>query len=79
LRIPYPMGFFAKGLDRRIDDPDAGWKRRGLWTTYGTRTPFHLEGGKGMMIKVVHLHLRPNPMRSRRHRQLDWVWSRQGT
>ena len=26
LRVPYPMGFFAKGLDGRIDDPNAGWK-----------------------------------------------------
>ena len=29
LRVPYPMGFFAKGLDGRIDDPKAGWKGRG--------------------------------------------------
>jgi hypothetical protein len=33
LRVPYPMGFFAKGLDGRIDDPNAGWKGRGVWTT----------------------------------------------
>ena len=26
LRVPYPMGFFAKSLDGRIDDPKAGWK-----------------------------------------------------
>jgi hypothetical protein len=26
LRVAYPMGFFAKGLDGRIDDPKAGWK-----------------------------------------------------
>ncbi|HXQ53072.1 MAG TPA: carboxypeptidase-like regulatory domain-containing protein, partial [Stellaceae bacterium] len=26
LRIPYPLGFYAKGLDARIDDPNAGWK-----------------------------------------------------
>jgi hypothetical protein len=26
LRVPYPMGFFAKGVDGRIDDPNAGWK-----------------------------------------------------
>src|SRR4030095_13159478 len=26
LRIPYPMGFYAKGLDGRIDDPNTGWK-----------------------------------------------------
>jgi len=30
LRIPYPMGYYAKGLDGRIDDPNAGWKGRGL-------------------------------------------------
>ena len=47
LRVPYPMGFFAKGLDGRIDDPKAGWKGKGLWSTYATRTPFHMEGGKG--------------------------------
>src|SRR5206468_1659141 len=28
IRIPYPMGFYAKGLDGRIDDPNAGWKGR---------------------------------------------------
>ena len=31
LRVPYPMGFYAKGLDGRIDDPNGGWKGRGLW------------------------------------------------
>jgi hypothetical protein len=29
LRVPYPLGFYAKGLDGRIDDPNAGWKGRG--------------------------------------------------
>ena len=24
LRVPYPMGFYAKGMDGRIDDPNAG-------------------------------------------------------
>ena len=38
------MGFFAKGLDGRIDDPNAGWKGRGLWVTSGNRTPVHIEG-----------------------------------
>jgi hypothetical protein len=47
LRVPYPMGFYAKGMDGRIDDPSAGWKGRGVWSTYANRTPFHLEGGKG--------------------------------
>ncbi|HSS12798.1 MAG TPA: hypothetical protein VLL04_02825, partial [Rhizomicrobium sp.] len=62
LRVPYPMGFYAKGLDGRIDDPKAGWKGRGLWSTYATRTPFHMEGGKGTMSKVVHFQLRPDPL-----------------
>ena len=29
LRVPYPLGFYAKGFDGRIDDPNAGWKGRG--------------------------------------------------
>jgi hypothetical protein len=62
LRVPYPMGFFAKGADGRIDDPNAGWKGKGLWSTYGNRTPFHNEGGKGTKPKVVKLQLRPDPL-----------------
>ena len=44
LRVPYPMGFFTKGLEGRIDDPNAGWKGRSLWATSGNRTPQHIEG-----------------------------------
>jgi len=62
LRVPYPIGFFSKGMDGRIDDPKAGWKGKGLWATYGTRTPFHAEGGKGTTSKVVHFQLRPDPL-----------------
>ncbi|HEV8344717.1 MAG TPA: carboxypeptidase-like regulatory domain-containing protein [Candidatus Binatia bacterium] len=62
LRVPYPMGFFAKWMDGRIDNPKAGWKGKGLWSTYGTRTPFHLEGGKGTKPKVVKFQLRPDPL-----------------
>ena len=40
LRLPYPMGFFAKGLDGRIDDPNAGWKGRGMWVSSGDRAPW---------------------------------------
>ena len=44
LRVPYPMGFYAKNIDGRIDDPGAGWKGRALWVTSGNRTPVHIEG-----------------------------------
>jgi hypothetical protein len=62
LRVPYPMGFYAKGFDGRIDDPSAGWKGRGLWTTSGDRTPWLMEGGKGSKPLVVHFQLRPDPL-----------------
>jgi hypothetical protein len=62
LRVPYPIGFFAKGLDGRIDDPKTGWKGKGLWSTWATRTPFHSETGKGTSSKVVHFQLRPDPL-----------------
>jgi hypothetical protein len=62
ITVPYPMGFFAKNVDGRIDDPEAGWKGKGLWTTYGTRTMFHLEGGKENAPKAVHIQLRPDPL-----------------
>ena len=62
LRVPYPLGFYAKGMDGRIDDPEAGWKGRGLWSTYATRAPFHSEGGQGTPSKVVHFQLRPDPL-----------------
>jgi hypothetical protein len=43
LRVPYPMGFYAKWMDRRIDDPGAGWNGKGLWSTVSSRAPFHME------------------------------------
>jgi hypothetical protein len=62
LRTPYPLGFYAKGLDGRIDDPKAGWKGRGLWSSSGDRTPWHMEGGKGSKPLAVHIQVRPDPL-----------------
>ncbi len=62
LRIPYPMGFYAKGFDGRIDDPKAGWKGRGLWAANGDRTPWLIEGGKGSKPLAAHFQLRPDPL-----------------
>ena len=61
LRLPYPSGLFPKNVDGRIDDEGAGWKGRGLWTTSGSRTPFHQEGGK-QRPKAIKLQLRPDPL-----------------
>ena len=62
MRVPYPMGYFAKGMDGRIDDPNTGWKGRGLFSTYSGRSAPHIEGGKGETSKVVHFQIRPNPL-----------------
>ena len=62
LRVPYPLGFYTKWVDGRIDDPDGGWKGRGLWATISTRAPFHMEGGKGTPSNVVKFQLRPDPL-----------------
>jgi hypothetical protein len=62
IRIPYPMSFFAKNLDARIDDQQGGWKNRGLWSQYSGRSQPHLEGGKGQTSKVVHVQYRPNSL-----------------
>jgi hypothetical protein len=62
LRVPYPLGFYTKWMDGRIDDPDAGWKGRGLWATISTRAPFHMEGGNGTTSKVLHFQMRPDPL-----------------
>jgi hypothetical protein len=62
LRVPYPLGFFTKLVDGRIDDPNAGWKGRGLWTMSGTRAVFHNEGGTSNYPKVYKMQVRPDPL-----------------
>ena len=58
-----PAGsFFGKGLDGRIDDPDTGWKGRGIWTTSGSRAPFHAEGGTERVAPVFKFQVRPDPL-----------------
>jgi hypothetical protein len=62
LTVPYPLGFYAKGFDGRIDDPKAGWKGRGLWSSSGDRAPWLMENGKGSKPLAVQFQLRPDPL-----------------
>jgi hypothetical protein len=67
LRVPYPLGFYARGLDARVDRRDApagfaGWKDRAIWSNYGTHFVWHTEGGKGVKGKEVKFQIRPNPL-----------------
>lgn len=62
-RVPYPRGFFGRGLDGRIDDAKAGWKGKGLWGAYAMTPAFHQEGGdEGKGPQFVHFQLRSNPL-----------------
>jgi hypothetical protein len=62
LRVPYPLGFYIKGMDglhrrseRRLEGPWGMDDGR-------NRTPFHREGGKGTKPKVIRFQLRPDPL-----------------
>ncbi len=58
----YPLGFYMRGMDGRIDDVNAGWKGRALYSNYGTHFVWHIEGGKGTKGKVVKFQVRPDPL-----------------
>ena len=62
LRVPYPLGFHMRGLDGRIDDPQAGWKGRGVWSTYAADAGWHVEGGPDEKGNLVKFQIRPDPL-----------------
>ena len=59
IRIPYPLNTYTRGLDGRIDDPETGWKGRGLWFTNGLDPMVHSEIPQSYVGKV---QLRPDPL-----------------
>ncbi|HJN44915.1 MAG: carboxypeptidase-like regulatory domain-containing protein [Vicinamibacterales bacterium] len=62
MRVPYPMGFHSRGVDGRIDDPNGGWKGRGLYATYGADAAWHVEGGPVEPGNLVKFQIRPDPL-----------------
>ena len=71
-RVPYPMGaYFARGVDGRIDDPNAGWKGKGVYSGSAQDTIWHAEDGMeyrdGNWVgtqrpQIVKFQVRPNPL-----------------
>lgn len=59
IRVPYPNNTFTRLLDGRIDDPEAGWKGRGLWFNNGLDPIVHAEETPGY---VAHVQMRPDPL-----------------
>ena len=62
LHIPYPMGFFTRNIQGRIDNPNTGWKGQAAWTAGMSYTVWHQEGGKGQKPMVIKLQTRPEPL-----------------
>ena len=68
LRVPYPLSYFVRSANGRVDNPDIGWKGKGLWSNYSTYASWHIEGGdgpmggKGQLAKLVKFQVRPDPL-----------------
>ena len=62
MRVPYPLGFYTRSMDGRIDDPNGGWKGRGMYADYGVNNLWHSEGGKGTLSSMVKFQIRPDPL-----------------
>ncbi len=63
-RVPYPLGsFYSRGMDGRIDDPNTGWKGRGIWASQGKFPAWHQEGGdEGKGPMMIKFQVRPDPL-----------------
>ena len=73
LRVPYPLGFYSRGLDGRIDDPKAAGRAAASGPTTAPTCVWHIEGGKGTLAPVVKFQLRPEPARALRDRKIQNV------
>jgi hypothetical protein len=62
LRVPYPQGFYMRGMDGRIDNPTAGWKGRGVYATSGADAAWHIEGGPHQSGVLLKFQIRPDPL-----------------
>lgn len=62
LRVPYPLGFYSRGMDGRIDDAKTGWKGRAIWSSENITPKWHQEGGEEENEKMVKFQLRPDPL-----------------
>jgi streptogramin lyase len=59
IRVPYPLNTYTRGLDGRIDDPNTGWKGRGIWFTNGLDPIIHSEQQRSYIAKI---QIRPDPL-----------------
>ncbi len=62
LKVPYPMGYYAKGSRRPHRRSESRLEGQGLWSASGDRTPWLNERGKGAYPMAVHIQVRPDPL-----------------
>jgi hypothetical protein len=63
LTEPYPMGMFSRFFDARVDDPNAGWKGRGIYAANQSRGTQLTEGMNGKSpSQLFHFQVRPDPL-----------------
>jgi hypothetical protein len=58
LRVPYPKGSFSPTAQLRVDDATAGWKGRGVWSTFTLDEP-DANRSERRLLKV---QVRPDPL-----------------
>jgi len=62
-RVPYPMGFYTRNVEGRIDNASAGWKGRGIWGSFSDVPVWHQEGGEELLGPgLVKFQVRPDPL-----------------
>lgn len=58
LRVPYPKGSFSSTAQSRVDDDAAGWKGRGVWSTFTVDEP----DANRTARRLLKLQVRPDPL-----------------
>lgn len=58
LRVPYPKGSFSPNVQSRVDDASAGWKGRGIWSTFTVDPP----DANRPAHRLLKLQIRPDPL-----------------
>jgi streptogramin lyase len=59
IRVPYPLQYNSRGSDARVDDTNAGWKGRGIWSMYSSSSAMLTETKRP---SLVYMQLRPSPL-----------------
>ena len=62
-RVPYPLGFYTRGMDFRMESPNADWKGRWFSATHSSAVLVHQEGGMERPGAQEYIFkIRPNPL-----------------